>query len=63
MLFSGNLIRQPAYKDTNFMVSGNLYNSDIITESSFWIGIQPSLREEHFDYIADVFRKFFKDKR
>ena len=63
MLFGGNLIRQPAYKEVEYVVSGNLYNSDIVSEHSFWIGIQPSLREEHFDYIADVFRKFFKDKR
>ena len=63
MLFAGSLIRQPAYKDVEYKVSGDLYNSDIITEHSFWIGLHPSLNSEHFDYIADVFREFFKDKK
>ena len=62
-LFAGNLIRQPAYKDVEYRVHGDLYNSDIITDFSFWLGTWPGLREEHYDWIAEVFRNFLRDKK
>lgn len=63
LLFAGNLMKQPAYKDIEFSVPDNLYNSDIVTEYSFWLGVWPGLNEKHYDYIAEVLRDFFKDKK
>jgi CDP-6-deoxy-D-xylo-4-hexulose-3-dehydrase len=57
-LFAGNLTRHPAYVDQNYRVVGDLTNSDIITESSFWVGVYPSLTDEMIDYVADSIKEF-----
>ncbi|MBU2541417.1 MAG: lipopolysaccharide biosynthesis protein RfbH [Candidatus Omnitrophica bacterium] len=63
LIFAGNIIRQPAYSKCNFRISGNLKNSDIVMEKSFFIGVYPGLNKQKIDYIISVFRKFFKNKR
>jgi len=63
MLFGSNLTQQPAYKGLEYTIHGNLYNSDIITTHSFWIGVHPNLTIEMLDYVVDSFREFFKDKK
>jgi CDP-6-deoxy-D-xylo-4-hexulose-3-dehydrase len=59
LLFGGNLLRQPMYKDIEHRVFTNLLSTDVICNSSFWIGVHPSLREEHINYVISVFDKFF----
>lgn len=63
MLFSGNLARQPAYQDVEFRVVGDLRNSDIITERTFWIGVYPGLTTEMIDYVAASIREFSAGRR
>lgn len=67
LLFAGNIINQPAYAELiegeDYKIHGNLYNSDIVMNLSFWLGVHPSLGEKHYDYIGEVFREFFKDRR
>lgn len=57
LLFAGNILKQPAYKDMKYRVSGSLNNSDIIMEKTFFIGIYPGITEEMIEYILDVFGK------
>ncbi|PWI45390.1 lipopolysaccharide biosynthesis protein RfbH [Streptomyces sp. ICBB 8177] len=57
-LFAGNLTRHPAYVDQPHRVVGDLTNSDIITDQTFWVGIYPGLTEEMIDYIASSVREF-----
>jgi dTDP-4-dehydro-2,6-dideoxy-D-glucose 3-dehydratase len=58
LLFAGNLLRHPAYKNENYRVSGDLTNSDIITERTFWIGVYPGITTEMIDYMTASIREF-----
>jgi len=62
LLFGGNLIRQPAYKNTKYRVFGDLVNSDVIMNNTFWIGVHPEISDEQIDYVIDIFDKLIKEK-
>jgi len=62
-LFGGNLTRHPAYDGVDFRVVGDLTNSDVITESTFWIGVYPGLTLEMIDYVAASIREFAAGRR
>jgi len=59
LLFAGNLINQPYFKDLHYKVVGELTNTDITMNSTFWLGVQPALSNEHLDYVADKLEEFF----
>ncbi|MEW1671781.1 lipopolysaccharide biosynthesis protein RfbH [Streptomyces noursei] len=59
-LFAGNLTRHPAYIGQPQRVVGELTNSDLITEHTFWIGVYPALTDEMLDYVIDSIREFVK---
>ena len=58
LMFAGNLIRQPAYKDLDYRVIGDLKNTDWVMQNSFWLGLFPSLTEEMLNYVVSVIRQF-----
>ncbi len=58
LMFGGNLVRQPAYKNKKFKTYKELNNADIVMKSSFWIGVYPGLSEEMIDYILNKFDIF-----
>lgn len=60
LLFSGNLTKQPYMKNINFKVHGNLTNTDLIMENTFWIGLYPGLSEAHLQYSVITIKNFFK---
>lgn len=53
-LFGGNLVRQPAYRDVQHRVIGNLTNSDLVMNQLFWIGVYPGLRSEMLEYVIEI---------
>jgi CDP-6-deoxy-D-xylo-4-hexulose-3-dehydrase len=55
LLFGGNLVRQPAYRDVAHRVVGELANTDFVMERLFWVGLYPGLSEEKLGYMTDVF--------
>jgi CDP-6-deoxy-D-xylo-4-hexulose-3-dehydrase len=60
LLFSGNLTKQPYMKNINFKVHGNLENTDLIMENTFWIGLYPGLSKQHLEYSVLKIKSFFK---
>ena len=59
LLFAGNLTRQPYMIGQNFRVSGELTQTDIVMNQTFWLGVFPGLQTEHLDFIVDKLEAFF----
>lgn len=53
LLFAGNLTKQPAYKDVEFKVHGELKATDQIMAQTFWIGVHPALTQERITYMLE----------
>ncbi|MDP3987515.1 MAG: lipopolysaccharide biosynthesis protein RfbH [Candidatus Levybacteria bacterium] len=61
-LFSGNLLRHPAYMNIKHRKVGSLKNSDKFTNDAFWIGVYPGIKDEMLKFILKSFDDFFIDK-
>ncbi len=59
LLFAGNLTRQPYMKGRNFRISGELTNTDIVMNDTFWIGVYPGLSKEMLDFVISKIEAFF----
>jgi CDP-6-deoxy-D-xylo-4-hexulose-3-dehydrase len=53
LLFGGNLLRQPAFKGTPRRIIGELTNTDIVMNDTFWVGVWPGLTIPMLDYIIE----------
>ena len=58
LMFAGNIMRQPAYRDRDFRVVGSLANTDIVMKRTFWVGVFPGLTRPMVDFIADSILEF-----
>ena len=58
LMFAGNVLKQPAYKDVDFRVVGDLTNTDIVMMRTFWVGVYPGLTEPMLDYIVENIVEF-----
>jgi CDP-6-deoxy-D-xylo-4-hexulose-3-dehydrase len=54
-LFAGNLLRHPAFADIEHRVGGPLTHTDVITTSTFFIGVYPGLTPEMIRHVLATF--------
>jgi CDP-6-deoxy-D-xylo-4-hexulose-3-dehydrase len=62
-LFSGNLLRHPAFENIRCRVVGNLSNTDLIMNNTFFIGVYPGIGEPQIEKIKQIFDRFMKGER
>jgi CDP-6-deoxy-D-xylo-4-hexulose-3-dehydrase len=62
-LFAGNLLRQPAFMDIPHRIVGDLANTDLIMENTFFIGVYPGINNSQLEYIDSVFHHFMGGER
>jgi CDP-4-dehydro-6-deoxyglucose reductase, E1 len=58
-IMAGNIMRQPAYKNIEHRVIGNLDGANKIHEQGIWIGVFPGITEAMREYQVETIRKFF----
>jgi len=54
LLFGGNLVRQPAYRNTKYRVASSLDNTDFIMNQVFWLGVYPGLTRPMLNYVIET---------
>lgn len=59
-LFGGNLLHQPAYKNIEHKVIGDLKNTKKIEKDLFWIGCHQGMGKEEIKYIKKTFESYLK---
>jgi len=52
LVFAGNLVRQPAYRDLTYRTAGKLDGADTIMNDVFWVGTWPGLDEAAIRHVA-----------
>jgi len=57
LLFGGNLVRQPAYRNVPYRIVGSLENADFVMNQVFWIGVYPGLTRPMLDYVIESFHQ------
>jgi len=62
LLFGGNLLRQPAYRNIPHRLVGDLTNADIVMNDTFWLGVYPGLTTEMLDFVIRTVRDFVADR-
>ncbi|OBH34385.1 lipopolysaccharide biosynthesis protein RfbH [Mycobacterium sp. E342] len=60
-LFAGNLVKQPAYRNVDFRIVGDLTNSDIVMNRTFWVGTYPGLTRPMLDFLAESIRDYMAE--
>lgn len=62
LLFSGNITKQPYFKNIEHRIASDLKNTDKVMNDSFWIGVYPGLNEIMLDYVLGQIKNFVKKK-
>lgn len=65
MLFAGNLIKHPCFDEMrqsgeDYRVVGELKNTDIIMNQTFWIGVYPGMTDEMTEFMIEKIREYAK---
>ena len=61
-LLAGNITKQPAYKDVEFVTRSALPNSDLVLRNGFFVGVFPGLSLSQLSKVVASFKSFFSAK-
>jgi len=50
-VFSGNLLKHPAYQKIKLRKIGKMKNADLIMNNAFWLGVFPGINDKKLNYI------------
>lgn len=61
-LFAGNMLKHPCFDEmrktkTGYRVIGELTNTDIIMNDSFWVGVFPGMTDEKINYMIKIIKE------
>jgi CDP-6-deoxy-D-xylo-4-hexulose-3-dehydrase len=59
-LFGGNLTRQPAFANIEKRQVGDLRNTNLVMNNTFFIGLYPGIGRPQTDYVLSSFEEFFR---
>jgi CDP-6-deoxy-D-xylo-4-hexulose-3-dehydrase len=60
LLFGGNILRQPGYRNIPHRLHGDLAETDRIAERTFFIGVYPALTPEMREFVIETLFGYFK---
>lgn len=61
LLFAGNIIHQPYFKNYQYRVVGELRNAEIVMNQTFWIGVTPMINDTMIDYMIRELHNLLKN--
>lgn len=59
-LFTGNIVKQPGYKNVPHRIVGKPINANRIHSNTFFIGVYPGIGDAQITYVHEMFKKFLK---
>lgn len=60
-IFSGNLLKHPAYKNIKYKMIGAMKNADLVMNGAFWLGVFPGIDLPRMTYIRHVVTQFINE--
>ena len=61
LLFAGNLLKQPYMLGKTYRLPDSVPNSDVVMNSTLWLGLYPGLSTAHLDYMVEEIKNFYKN--
>jgi CDP-6-deoxy-D-xylo-4-hexulose-3-dehydrase len=58
-IMAGNILRQPAYRNIDCRIMGNLDGANKIHQNGIWVGVFPGITPDMRDYQVETIRKFY----
>jgi len=64
MLFSGNIVRHPCFDSMRtsgkgYRIIGELENTDMVMNQTFWLGVYPGMDSRKIDYMAEKIWEYY----
>jgi CDP-6-deoxy-D-xylo-4-hexulose-3-dehydrase len=60
LVFAGNVLKQPGFRDIPRRVQGELTGTDTIMNQTLFLGVYPGLTDEMLEFVVERMGKFFE---